>query len=107
MAGFLRNSADFSFKASRIRVAELSVNAAEFWFSKRFLFSNAFQPNFSEFSENRRDRPSPIFFAPHKFSNPGVAARNCSEMADVDGPALCHVAVVHGLAVKVKKLAGF
>jgi hypothetical protein len=30
MAGFLRNSADFSFKASRIRVAELSVNAAEF-----------------------------------------------------------------------------
>jgi hypothetical protein len=30
MAGFLRNSADFSFKASRIRVAELSANAAEF-----------------------------------------------------------------------------
>jgi hypothetical protein len=28
-------------------------------------------------------------------------------MADVDGPALCHVAVVHGLAVKVKKLARF
>jgi hypothetical protein len=52
MAGFLRNSANFSFKASGIRVAELSVNvvelsinsvelsmnAVEFWFSKRFLF---------------------------------------------------------------------
>jgi hypothetical protein len=52
MAGFMRNSADFSFKASGIRVAELSVNvvelsvnlaelsmnAVEFWFYERFLF---------------------------------------------------------------------
>jgi hypothetical protein len=45
MAGFMRNSADFSFKASGIRVvelsvnlAELSMNAVEFWFSARFLF---------------------------------------------------------------------
>jgi hypothetical protein len=29
MTGFLRNWADFLFKASGIRVAELSVNAAE------------------------------------------------------------------------------
>jgi hypothetical protein len=49
---FLRNSADFSFKASGIQVADLLVNvtelsvnsaellanAAEFWFSERFLF---------------------------------------------------------------------
>jgi hypothetical protein len=52
MAGFLRNSVDFLFKASGIWVAELSVNAAElsvnsaelstyaakFRFSKRLLF---------------------------------------------------------------------
>jgi hypothetical protein len=52
MAGFLRNSIDFLFKASGIWVAELSVNAAElsvnsaelsayaakFRFSKRLLF---------------------------------------------------------------------
>jgi hypothetical protein len=52
MTGFLRNSADFSFKASGIRVAELSMNAAElsvnsaelsmnvdeFPFSKKILF---------------------------------------------------------------------
>jgi hypothetical protein len=45
MIGFLRNSTDFSFKASGIRVfelsvnaAELSVNSAEFWFSERFMF---------------------------------------------------------------------
>jgi hypothetical protein len=47
--GRLRNSADFLFKASGIRVAELSVNAAEFWFSGRLLFLSHVKHILAEF----------------------------------------------------------
>jgi hypothetical protein len=79
MTGFLRNSADFLFKASGIRVAELSVNAAELSVNAvkirvlkdycSFHTTNTFQPNFSEFhrfflkfSENQQDQAPPNFF---------------------------------------------